>query len=347
MKILVDIGHPAHVHFFKNAIWKLESEGHNVKITARDKEITTELLESYGFKYNNLGKNQKGLKNKAMGMIKTDLKLYKIAKDFNPEVLTGIHNPYIAHVSWFLRKPSLIFTDTEHAKLANVLTFPFSTAIYTPLCFKNNLGRKQIRYDGYHELSYLHPNYFKPNLSIIDELGIRKNELFTVIRFVAWDASHDRGNKGIDMENKRLIVKELEKYGRVLITSESKPPVEFEPYRIKLSPKKMHDLLYYASLYIGEGASMATESGILGTPSIYISSLIDTMGNFVELNHRYRLVYTYKDPNKALDKALELLQNSELKEEWKRKRECLLNDKIDVTKFIVDNIKKYSCALDG
>ena len=25
-KILVDIGHPAHVHFFKNFIWEMEKE---------------------------------------------------------------------------------------------------------------------------------------------------------------------------------------------------------------------------------------------------------------------------------------------------------------------------------
>jgi hypothetical protein len=27
---MVDIGHPAHVHFFKNAIWELEKRGHSV-----------------------------------------------------------------------------------------------------------------------------------------------------------------------------------------------------------------------------------------------------------------------------------------------------------------------------
>jgi uncharacterized protein len=343
MRILVDIGHPADFHFLKNAIWKLESDGHEVKITARDKEMTTRLLEAYDFKYHNLGKNQKGLANKAIGMIKTDFKLYKIAKNFNPDVLTGIHNPYIAHVGRLLGKPSLIFTDTEHAKLASILTFPFSTAICTPSCFKNDLGKKQTRYDGYHELAYLHPDYFTPNYSILNEIGLQKNERFIVIRFVSWDASHDVGHHGI--QNKINLVGELEKYGRVLITSESKLPVELEPYRFTLSPEKMHDLLYYATLYIGEGASMATESGILGTPSIYVSSLVDTMGNFIELTKKYGLVYTYKDSDKALNKALELVQKSELKEEWRKRREGLLNDKIDVTKFMVETIEKYGGSL--
>ena len=78
MKVLVDIGHPAHVHFFKNAIWELESKGHDVQITTRDKEVTLDLLEAYGFKYHNLGKNKKGPIKKAIGMPKIDFELYTI-----------------------------------------------------------------------------------------------------------------------------------------------------------------------------------------------------------------------------------------------------------------------------
>lgn len=337
MRILVDIGHPAHVHFFKNVIWELESKGHNVKISARDKEITTRLLEIYGFKYHNIGKNQKGLKNKAIGMTKTDLKLYKIAKEFNPDILTGIHNPYVAHISWLLKKPSLIFTDTEHAKLANILTFPFSTAICTPSCFKNDLGRKQVRYNGYHELAYLHPNYFKPNFSILKELGLKKDERFTIVRFISWNASHDLGNVGIRLNERWQFIKELEKYCRVLVTSESKLPIEFDPYIIKLSPEKVHDLLYYATLYVGEGATMAVESAILGTPSIYVSTLAGTMGNLSELEEKYGLLFNCSSSEVALEKARELLKSTELKNIWCLKKEALLLDKIDVTEFT----KKY------
>jgi hypothetical protein len=51
MKILIDMGHPAHVHFFKNTIWELEKRGHQVKVTARDKDVTLKLLEAYGIPY--------------------------------------------------------------------------------------------------------------------------------------------------------------------------------------------------------------------------------------------------------------------------------------------------------
>ena len=51
MNILFDIGHPAHVHLFKNAIWKLEAKGHKVAITSREKDVTTSLLDYYGFEH--------------------------------------------------------------------------------------------------------------------------------------------------------------------------------------------------------------------------------------------------------------------------------------------------------
>jgi predicted glycosyltransferase len=43
----------------------------------------------------------------------------------------------------------------------------------------------------------------------------------------------------------------------------------------------------------------------------------------------------------AFDKALELLENINLRKEGKRKREKLLNDKIDVTALMVKFIENY------
>ena len=47
MKILIDIGHPAHIHYFKNFIFKSIKAGNEIKIVARDKEVTIDLLKSY------------------------------------------------------------------------------------------------------------------------------------------------------------------------------------------------------------------------------------------------------------------------------------------------------------
>ena len=339
MRILIDIGHPAHVHLFKNFVWEMEKRGHEILITARKKEISLELLDKYGFDYTIVGEMKEGKFNLIKEWILRDVKILKLALDFNPDILMGVHNPAVAHVAKVLRKKSIIFTDTEHAILASRVTFPFSDVICTPSCFKKDLGKKQIRYSGYHELAYLHPNYFTPDPAVLDEIGLDEDDTFIILRFVSWNASHDVGHHGI--QDRTALVRELERYGQVFITSEGRLDGGLAKYQIKVAPEKMHDLLYYASLYVGEGATMASEAAVLGTPSIYVSSLVGTMGNFIELEQKYGLVFNYSDSDKTMNKAIELIQEPDLKKEWKKKREQLLEDKIDVTAFTVWFVENY------
>ena len=339
MKILIDIGHPAHVHFLKNFIWKMQMRGHKIYINTVDKDVTIDLLNKYNFRYEVYGKSANNLFGYANLLIKGDLKTYKTQRKYDIDLIVGIGNIFGAHVSKITKAKSITFTDTEHAKLNNMITTPFANVVLTPSCFKKDLGKKQIRYNGYHELAYLHPNYFTPNPEVLNELGLRENDTFIILRFVSWSATHDIGHHGI--QNKIEYVKELEKYGRVLITSESKLDDALDQYRIKTSPDKLHDLLYYANLYVGDGGTTAVEGAILGTPSIYVSSLIGTMGNFIELEEKYGLVLNYNDSDEALKKAIELVKNPNSKSDWGKKRKCLLRDKIDVTSFMVEFVENY------
>ena len=340
MKVLVDIGHPAHVHLFKNMIWELENDGHEVKITAKDRGIIFKLLDTYGFVYEKVDRHRDSLRSKALGLVIREFKILKIIREFKPDISVGMGPSHIAHVSKLVNKPCISFTDTEHDRFERLLSDPFVTTICTPSCFKKDLGKKQVRYNGYHELAYLHPNYFKPNPSVLDELNLSKDDNFIILRFVSWSASHDVGQHGI--QNKMELVKELEKYGKVFITSEGKLEKDLEKYKIKVSPEKLHDLLYYASLYVGQSGTMATESALLGIPSIHITYLaVTNLGNFVELEKKYRLMHTFIDPRIALKKAIELLQKPNLKKEWKEKKERLLKDKIDVTAFMVWFVENY------
>jgi uncharacterized protein len=50
MKVLIDIGHPAHVHLFKNFTNIFQSKGHTVLFTVRSSECETELLKAYNFR---------------------------------------------------------------------------------------------------------------------------------------------------------------------------------------------------------------------------------------------------------------------------------------------------------
>jgi len=341
MKILIDIGHPAHVHFFKNFISEMNKKGHKTLITARNKEITQELLSRYNIGYISIGEQKQGTFNLIREWIQRDAQIFNLARKFNPDVLVGIGNPAIAHVAKALRKISIVFTDTEHATFANGITFPFADSVCTPSCFKKDIGKKQIRYEGYHELAYLHPNYFKPNPAILDELGLSPDDIIIVVRFVSWNASHDIGHHGI--RDRIGLVKALEKYGRVLITSEEGLPEALKPYRVRVSPERLHDLLYYATLYVVEGATTASECAVLGTHAIYVNTL--GLGYITEEEKRYHLITDFSSrlctDGAVLAEARELLENNNLKTEGKQKGKILIRDKCDVTAFIVWFIEHY------
>ena len=337
MKIIIDISHPAHVHFFRYAYEIWQEHGHQVKLVARDKDVTLKLLDDYNYPYEVLSKQGSGLTGLSIELLTHAKKLYKLAKDFKADVIMEIGGTFIVHVCKLLRIKGVVFTDTEHARLSNAITFPFATKICTPTSYMDNLGPKQVRYNGFQELAYLHPNYFMPNPESLTASGLQKDEKFYVVRFVSWGASHDVGKVGLTSEEKIRLVKGLSRHGKVLIASEGELPSELEPFKVRISPTKIHDLMYYAQMYVGEGATMASEAAILGTPSVYINPLI--LGYLNEINNKYHLLLQFSKGEPAITKVLELAENQNLKNEFRTRHDLMLNEKIDVTAWMVDFIE--------
>ena len=267
------MGHPAHVHFFRNAIKELHTRGHEVKVTARDKDVTLALLDAYELEYEVRGTLSKGTLSKGIGMVKTDMKMLKIAKKFKPDVMAGILNPYTAQISRMVGAKSITFTDTEHAKAAQRMTLPFTDLVVTPKAYLLDHGEKHVRYDGTHEMAYLNEKYFTPDKSVLEKLGIDQKEKFALLRSVSWEASHDRTDDKIPARLFHDVYGYLEGKMRVIKSDELKCGKDLE-----FHPAEVLDILSYAQFYIGDGATMAAESAILGANSIYISKLKGQIG---------------------------------------------------------------------
>jgi len=338
MKILIDIGHPAHVHYFKNFIWIMQKKGHKILIIARNKEVALHLLRIYGFEYINRGSGAKTIIGKLIYLFKAIWIIFFKALKFKPDCFLSFASPYAAIASWLLRKPHITFDDTEHAKFEQKFFIPFSKVILTPDCFYNQLGKKQIVFKSFMELCYLHSNYFKAeHINFLNQND--KNNKKVLIRFVSWKASHDYGQKGMNADFKLILLSELSKIANIYISSESELPEKLKSYKIHISPEKMHDVISSVDLYIGEGGTMASEAAILGTPAIYINSL-PLMGYLREEKNTGLLFY-YNNTDGVLKKALEILQTQDLKREFHLRRNKLLEKKIDITAFMVWFIENY------
>jgi len=313
-------------------------------ITVKDKEIACYLLDALKFPYIKLGKHSKTLLGKLISIPAMDWRMYRAVKDFKPDLFLGLASVRAAHVASFLKKQCINFDDTENGVAELRLYLPFVSFVCTPSCYQKNLGAKQIRYDGYHELAYLHPSRFKPDPAVLNLLGVKSDEKYVIVRFVSWQAVHDIGHKGFSLAMKRKAVKEFAKYAKVFITSEGPLPKDLESFRLQIPAEKVHSALYYATLLFGESATMASESAVLATPAIYLDN--EGRGYTDEEEKTYGLVFNFKespeDQERSVQKGIEILKQdyASVKEVWRKKTQKLLQDKIDVTAWIENFINQ-------
>lgn len=343
MKVVVDINHPAHVHYFKNFVREMKSRGHEILITASEKDISYRLLDLYGFSYEKIGNYGRSILQKMLNIPILDIKMYFAVRKFKPDLFLGFGSIRAAHVSALMRRPYIALDDSEPSPFEHILYVPFADAILTPTSFRKDFGKKHKKFRGYIELAYLHPHYFSPDPSVLDDLGVSVKSPFVLLRFVAWQAMHDLAKSGFSFEEKVGLVNELKKHARVYISSEVPLPPELEPYRLTISPEKIHHMLYFARLFVGDSQTMSTEAALLGTPAVRYNSFVglEDMGNFLELEKNYGLLCNSSDYDQARNTAVGLLKDRESKDTWRRKCQQVLMEKIDVTGFLLWFVERY------
>lgn len=345
MRFLIDIGHPAHVHYFKNLAKILESRGHEVFITVKKLSSAIALLNSLGFKYIVLPEKTDSIFGKALSQIQYNWILLKICWQNKIDIALGV-SITISHLSRISKIKSFVFDDDDDDVQPLFVRWghPYATELVSPDVLKGKQRRKDtIYYPGYHELAYLHPKWFSPDENVLNEIGLNKSDKFFILRFNAFKAHHDTGVIGLTNLQKNKVVEILQRIGKVFITSERELDMEFEQYRLNVSPEKIHSILYYATMFVGDSQTMSSEAAVLGTPSIRCNSLVGKISYLEEEEIKYRLTYGFRPDqfDQLILKIEDLLLMNNLKMEWVKRRALMLEDKIDVTSFWLWLIEKY------
>ena len=348
MKVLFDIGHPAHVHLLKYTAASLKRDGHQVYFSVRDIPVAKRLMQIYGMEYIELGKKKDNLLGKAGTVLHQDWELYRFVRknriDFG--LSSGIVLP---HVSGVTRMKAFCFDDDDDYVEPLVVRFghPFSDVVFTPDSISRKTGHA-LYYAGTHELAYLHPNWFTPDADVLQRAGIRAGERFFIMRFVAFKGHHDAHQGGLSKEQKRTLIELMKPYGRVLITSEREEDPEFEPYRVPVPPEDIHSLMSYASLFVGDSQTMTSEAAILGVPAVKCNTFAGRLSVPNELERRYGLCFAYlpTEFNRFYDRVKSLLVAPEVRKKWAEKSERFLAEKIDVSSFFTWFIENYPESKD-
>ena len=361
MNILFVSGHPAQVHNFRNVRAELIKDGHNVFWLTTPKDIATNLLDTYGIPYERLLKPGKGIVSKAWTLIRNVLFVMRYLRRNKIDMAVTRTCPYTTIAAKLCGVKHIITGDTEHA--AHKLKW-FSDRVDTvvlPDCFWFELRKDELRFPGNTELYYTHPKRFTPK-PVWDLLGIEPDTRFAIVRFVKWDAWHDTQLVGgFTLDQKRTLIQRLQQHMRVFISSESELPADLEPYRIHIPIEQMHHVQAAASLFVGESATMASESVCLATPAIYI----DQVGRgYTDEEARESLLWMFRPvPNRAslspsepswisggvsecIAQAEQLASPSFDREAYAKKHKAWLATKIDCTGFLTYFIENYPNSIE-
>lgn len=343
MNIIFDINHPAHVHLYRNVYKMLVEDGHEVLVVVKEIPSAMKLLDLYGIPYVSIGKKDDAIGKKGLDQLVFDRRLLKLVRQHHVDLGVG-SSINIPHVSKLSRIKSIILDDDDDEVEPLFVKFghPFADVILSPIDTPRR-SKKTVYVNAYHELAYLHPNRFQPDPSVLKDAGVEEGEAYFILRFNAFKAHHDVGVVGLTIENKRRLVDYLCSKGKVFITTERDIDDEFKPFQLKVSPEKAHSLIYYASMLVGDSQTMTSEAAVLGTPAIRCNTFVGRIHYLEEEEHKYGLTYGFR-PNHSeemFQKIEELLSMPDLKEEWQRRRQKMLSEKIDYASFLTWFIENY------
>ena len=342
-RFLFYMGHPAHYHNFKNVISILNEQGNKVLVIARGKDVLFDEQDWDIVKWP--ARESKGKMGLVLNVLNRELELLRIVRKFKPNLMVGT-DIGIAHVGRLTGVPSIIVNeDDSHAiPLMAKFAFPYATKILAPnCCDQSPSNHKKIGYEGYHELAYLHPEFFTPNRSLLPA-ELKKAKRYFILRFASLHAHHDKGRRGIDDSLAEKLINLLEKCGDVFITSERELGSALEQYRLPIDAKIIHHAMAFADLYIGDSQTMAAEAAVLGIPSIRFNDFVGELNYLEELESKYGLTKGIRADRADLlfQTVNEMLDNPDLKKDYQKKREHLFSSTVNVTRHWVDVFK--DCA---
>jgi predicted glycosyltransferase len=360
MRFLIEAHHPAHIHFFKHPIKIWRERGDDVLLLGRDRDVMKQLLAAYPYIPSQIVTGtRRSNRFPLREMLARQAAVASAIRAFRPSLVLSLMGSY-TQAARVLGVPNIIFTDSEFQSFNHRIAHPFATRIYTPQCFWKPLGPKQYRYNGYHELAFLHPARFSPKSEVLKRLSVNGGPSingtgasaappepgqYVVIRTSAWNTLHDIGESGLGKAFERVMREVLAKYSVYVVPEGGAIAPEWAKYKLSVPPEDYHDVLAFARLVITEGASTASEAACLGVPSVYINTT--RRGYLDDQERRYRLVYNYTDAEAAARRVTELLAHPPRAEDLAAARARLVSDHIDVAQFVVDELDRFESSRQG
>ena len=273
-RIWIDLANTPHVLVFTPIVERLRREGWEVVLTARDHAQTLDLAREQWPEVVAIGgASPAGRWPKLRTLGGRARALYRFARHSRPAVALS-HGSYAQLVAASAAGIATVtMMDYEHQP-ANHLAFRLARRVVVPDVFPDAALRRfgasearVLRYQGFKEELYLAG--FQPDDRVIDDLGIRRESVITVLRTPPHGALYHRGLRSRFDE---LLEEAL---GRANVSTVLLPRDREQARRYSGLPQVVipptaidaPSLVGRADLMIGGGGTMTRESALLGTPT--------------------------------------------------------------------------------
>lgn len=270
MNLLFNLVHISDVNLFKKAINEL-SKSNKVYVSVRNRGNLLSIVEKeISVPIYVVGKHQKYFHEKLIGIIRGEFKYWRLIKKLkiNISINQSFNNIWACKLYGI---PFITFEDDFEYKLAFYYTKWFADADVMPK-FIPVKGKNVIKYNGFKELAYLHPNKYTPDQSVLSMYNLNPFE-YIFIREISNVSLNYKSKTDylesilslirekkikfvLSIEDKTILQKLNQKFVEILVLKE---PVE-----------DIFSIIKYAKFSISSGDTVARESALLSTPCIYI-----------------------------------------------------------------------------
>lgn len=187
-KIWIDLDNSPHVPFFKPILEDLHKRGYEDLLTARDCFQVCGLADLMKLKYKKIGRHYgKNKILKILGLLIRSLQLMSTVMKEKPDLAISHGSRSQVLVANFLNIPTAVISDYEHAQ-----TVARPTYMIVPEMIPDNsvkgYSKAFFKYPGIKEDVYV-PD-FRPDPSILNMLGVHKDELIITVRPPATEAHY-------------------------------------------------------------------------------------------------------------------------------------------------------------
>jgi predicted glycosyltransferase len=275
VRLWFDMTAPAHPIVFGPIIRRLEEQGHEVTITARDYAQTLELLDLHGMSYIAVGAHGGASRARKLASLLTRTRAVRRLASRACDLAVAHGSNELALAAAWARIPAVNMFDYEFALQQHQIGCRFARRVMTPdsiprdrLARFGARGAKLVQFPGLKEEYYL--SDFVPNPKALEEVRADRSKLIVIVRPPP-DVSlyHRRANQLFPAvirdlgkrEGVHAIVLPRTAAQRAELSALGYPSMSVAEHAVDAQ-----SLIAHADLVVSAGGTMNREAVALGTP---------------------------------------------------------------------------------